>query len=101
MRVLVIAASGAIGARLGLPVTSVTQEDAVGHFGWLGMFAGVDMPASSQITQDRLGWRPTHTGLIEDIATAPVLVRVTLVTVFPLSRPEVVNSVPANVLVVP
>ena len=43
------------------------------HFGWLGMFAGVDMPATSRITQDRLGWRPTHESLIEDIRNAPVL----------------------------
>jgi nucleoside-diphosphate-sugar epimerase len=67
--------AGAIAARLGLPVTSLTQEQAMGHFGWLGMFAGVDMPASSRITQESLGWRPTHTGLIEDIATAAVLGR--------------------------
>ena len=26
-----------------------------------------DMPASSTITQELLGWRPTHPGLIEDI----------------------------------
>ncbi len=39
------------------------------HFGWLGMFIGVDMPATSRITQDKLGWKPTHRGLIADIAT--------------------------------
>jgi len=61
--------AGAIGKRLGLPVDSVTPEDAMAHFGWLGMFASVDMPATSRITQDKLGWKPTHTGLIEDIAT--------------------------------
>ena len=26
-----------------------------------------DMPASSAITQELLGWKPTHAGLIEDI----------------------------------
>ena len=26
-----------------------------------------DMPASSTITQELLGWQPTHPGLIEDI----------------------------------
>ena len=26
-----------------------------------------DMPASSTITQELLGWKPTHPGLIEDI----------------------------------
>jgi nucleoside-diphosphate-sugar epimerase len=65
--------AGAIGQRLGLPTKSVTPEEAPGYFGWIGMFAGVDMPASSAITRQRLGWQPTHTGLLEDIATAPVL----------------------------
>jgi len=61
--------AGAIGKRLGLPVESVAPEDAMAHFGWLGMFANVDMPATSRITQETLGWKPTHTGLLEDIAT--------------------------------
>jgi hypothetical protein len=39
------------------------------------MFASVDMPATSHITQERLGWTPTHTGLIEDIATGTQLGR--------------------------
>ncbi|HWA63956.1 MAG TPA: SDR family oxidoreductase [Caulobacteraceae bacterium] len=63
----------AIGRRLGLPTASVTAQDAPAHFGWLGMFAGVDMPASAALTRERLGWRPTHPGLIEDIETAAVL----------------------------
>jgi nucleoside-diphosphate-sugar epimerase len=61
--------AAAIGKRLGLPVTALTQEDAMAHFGWLGMLASVDMPATSHITQEKLRWKPTHTGLIEDIAT--------------------------------
>ena len=68
----------AIGHRLGLPTKSLPPEEAQGHFGWLGMFAGVDMPASSRITRDRLGWQPVHTGLLEDIATAPVLAGMTV-----------------------
>ncbi len=48
---------------------AVAPEGAVAHFGWLGMFIGVDMPATSRITQDKLGWKPTHRGLIADIAT--------------------------------
>jgi hypothetical protein len=39
----------------------------------MAMFAGVDMPASSRLTQERLGWKPTHTRLIKDIETAAVL----------------------------
>ena len=37
------------------------------HFGWLAMFAGLDMPASSVQTQQRLGWHPTGPGLIADL----------------------------------
>jgi nucleoside-diphosphate-sugar epimerase len=61
--------AGAIGQRLSLPVEAVAPEGAVGHFGWLGMFVSVDMPATSHITQEKLGWKPTHTGLLTDIAT--------------------------------
>jgi nucleoside-diphosphate-sugar epimerase len=65
----------AIGKRLNLPVEGVAQEEAMAHFGWLGMFASVDMPATSRITQEKLGWKPTHAGLIEDIATGSQLGR--------------------------
>lgn len=63
----------ALGRRLGLETASVAPADAGAHFGWLGMLAGVDMPASATATQEALGWRPTHTGLIEDIATGGLL----------------------------
>jgi nucleoside-diphosphate-sugar epimerase len=56
-----------IGRGLKVPVVSLSQEEAQAHFGWLAMFAGVDMPASSAITQQRLGWRPTGPGLIADL----------------------------------
>jgi len=65
--------AAAIGRRLELPTASLGPDEAVGHFGWLGMFAAIDMPASSERTQQRLGWRPTHARLIEDIDTAPSL----------------------------
>jgi len=56
-----------LGAGLKLPVISVTPEEAGAHFGWLGMFVGLDMLASSALTQERLGWRPTGPGLIADL----------------------------------
>ncbi|HET7047341.1 MAG TPA: SDR family oxidoreductase, partial [Solirubrobacteraceae bacterium] len=56
-----------IGRHLDLPVMSVAPEDAAGHFGWIGAFFALDAPASSALTQERLGWRPTHPGLIEDL----------------------------------
>lgn len=56
-----------VGAGLGVPVVSLTQEEAPQHFGWLGAFVGLDLPASSAKTQERLGWHPTGPGLIEDL----------------------------------
>ena len=57
----------AIGRGLKVPVVSVSPEQAGEHFGLMAMFAGVDMPASSALTQERLGWRPTGPGLISDL----------------------------------
>jgi nucleoside-diphosphate-sugar epimerase len=73
----------AIGRGLGLPIRSITGEEAAAHFGFLGGFVGLDSPASSARTRELLGWEPTHPGLIEDLdagryfaatgpATAPV-----------------------------
>lgn len=56
-----------IGAGLKVPVVSLTPEQAAEHFGWLGHFAGLDMPASSEWTRKTLGWEPTGPGLIEDL----------------------------------
>jgi hypothetical protein len=50
-----------------VPVVSKSPEEAAAHFGWLGMFVGLDMPASSALTQERLGWHPTGPGLIADL----------------------------------
>ena len=57
----------AIGAGLGVPVKSLSADEAVAHFGWLAPFAGMDLPASSAWTRDRLGWTPNGPGLIEDL----------------------------------
>lgn len=56
-----------IGRGLKIPVVSKSPEEAAAHFGWLGTFAGLDLPASSAQTQQRLGWRPTGPGLIADL----------------------------------
>lgn len=47
-----------IGKVLNVPVGSISSGDAGTHFGWLGMFAGMDMAASSAQTQRLLGWKP-------------------------------------------
>jgi nucleoside-diphosphate-sugar epimerase len=58
----------AIGRGLKIPVVSKSPEEAAGHFGWLGFFAGVDGPASSALTQKRLSWKPTQkAGMIDDL----------------------------------
>jgi nucleoside-diphosphate-sugar epimerase len=56
-----------IGRHLDLPAVSIAAEDASDHFGWMGVFFSLDAPASSALTQERLGWRPTHIGLVEDL----------------------------------
>jgi nucleoside-diphosphate-sugar epimerase len=58
----------AIGRGLKVPVVSKSAEEAGEHFGWFGFFVGSDVPASSTLTQERLGWRPTtQPGLIADL----------------------------------
>jgi nucleoside-diphosphate-sugar epimerase len=59
--------AGTIGRHLSLPVTAIAPETAVDHFGWLGVFFSLDVPASSTLTRERLGWRPTQTGLLDDL----------------------------------
>jgi nucleoside-diphosphate-sugar epimerase len=57
-----------IGRHLDVPVKSVTAEEAPGHFpGAFALFAQFDAPASSALTQQRLGWRPVQPGLIADL----------------------------------
>jgi nucleoside-diphosphate-sugar epimerase len=56
-----------IGRGLKMPVVSLTPEEAGKHFGWLGAFAGRDLPASSALTREKLGWNPTGPGLITDL----------------------------------
>jgi nucleoside-diphosphate-sugar epimerase len=54
----------AIGRHLNLPAGSLPAEE---FGGMLVRILGTDMPASSTITRELLGWNPTHPGLIEDI----------------------------------
>ena len=58
----------ALGLGLKMPVVSLTDEEAQAHFGWLGMFVGLDMPASSAWTRANLGWNPTGPSLLTDLA---------------------------------
>jgi len=56
-----------IGRGLKVPVVSLSPEEAAAHFGWLAVFAGRDLPASSAQTREQLGWNPTGPGLITDL----------------------------------
>jgi len=56
-----------IGRHLNIPVVAKSPEEATTHFGWFADFAGLDCPASSKLTQERLGWRPVHPSLLADL----------------------------------
>src|ERR1700675_471735 len=53
-----------IGRHLKVPVVSKSREEAADHFGWIALFFGMDGPASSAQTQERLGWGPDQPGAI-------------------------------------
>jgi nucleoside-diphosphate-sugar epimerase len=57
-----------VGRHLKLPVVSITAEEAPAHFGMMAMFALLDCPSSSALTQQWLGWKPTEIGMIADIS---------------------------------
>ncbi|CDM62998.1 MULTISPECIES: SDR family oxidoreductase [Rhizobium] len=59
----------AIGSRLGLPAVSIPADVLMlpGYFGFLANLVTLDLPATSHITRQTLGWQPTQAGLLEDI----------------------------------
>ena len=56
-----------IGRHLDVPTVSIDPAAANEHFGWLGAFFALDMPATSALTRETMGWEPTHLGLIADL----------------------------------
>jgi nucleoside-diphosphate-sugar epimerase len=58
-----------IGRRLGVPVVSMTAEEASDQFGWFAGIVGMDLAASSDRTRALLGWEPREVGLMEDLET--------------------------------
>ena len=52
---------------LRIPTVSVAPNEAVDYFGFMGMFVGLDMPASSAWTRKTLSWEPTGPSLISDL----------------------------------
>ena len=57
----------ALGRGLKVPLVSIKPEEAEAYFGWLAHFAGLDMPSSGALTQQKLKWKPTGPGLIADL----------------------------------
>jgi nucleoside-diphosphate-sugar epimerase len=53
-----------IGGVLAVPVESVPAE----RFGVIGRVFALDMPSSSELTRERVGWQPTHPSLVDDLA---------------------------------
>ncbi|MFJ7215164.1 SDR family oxidoreductase [Amycolatopsis sp. NPDC098790] len=64
-----------IGRGLGLPVVSLTPEEAAGHFvsPFIARAYGTDAPVSSAFTRELLGWSPRHTTLLDDVADGDYL----------------------------
>lgn len=64
-----------VGRGLKVPVISLSAEEAAAHFGWMAMFASLDISVSSQLTQERFGWRPTGPELVpaEEVSNSRLL----------------------------
>jgi hypothetical protein len=58
--------------RLNLPTRSITADEARDFYGWIAMFVGEDIPASSAWTRRALGWTPTGPGMLDDLARLAV-----------------------------
>ncbi|MGP4100599.1 SDR family oxidoreductase [Nonomuraea sp. KM90] len=56
-----------IGRHLGLPVASISPEEAMEHFGFLGMVLSLDVPATSDLTRKLLDWSPDRPALLPDL----------------------------------
>jgi nucleoside-diphosphate-sugar epimerase len=58
----------ALAARLGVPAESVPAEVLAEELPYIGSFLAADIPATSDLTRQLLGWEPTGPTLLEDIA---------------------------------
>ena len=59
----------AIGSRLKLPAVPIPADVLMlpGYFGFLANLVTLDAPASSAITRQTLGWKPTQPRLLADL----------------------------------
>jgi nucleoside-diphosphate-sugar epimerase len=56
-----------IARQLDVPLVAKPSAQAAEHFGWMALFAGMDVPSSSERTRALLAWHPTQPGLLSDI----------------------------------
>lgn len=57
----------AIARHVGVPLVALSPERAAAHFGWLSLFASMDLPTSSARTREALAWVPDRVGLLGDM----------------------------------
>jgi hypothetical protein len=50
-----------------VPAVSKSSAEAGALLGFIGHVLGMDAPTSSKLTQEKLGWKPAHVGLIQDL----------------------------------
>lgn len=61
------AIASTIAHRLKAPLAAKSLAEADEHFGWMALFAGMDVPSSSERTRALLAWHPTQPDLLSDI----------------------------------
>ena len=61
--------AGWIGDELGMPTTKVPKEEAMGHFGFIGMLLGMNNYTTAEKTKEWTGWSPSGPGLLADMRT--------------------------------
>jgi nucleoside-diphosphate-sugar epimerase len=59
-----------ISTGLGIPLRSLSVDDAAAHFGWLSLFVAADNTTSSELTRQALGWVPQRPGLLADMRSS-------------------------------
>ena len=60
----------AIGNKCGIPVISISMEEAQSHFGPVAVLIDSDMSATNTITKEVLSWNPIGPGLLSDLEQA-------------------------------
>jgi nucleoside-diphosphate-sugar epimerase len=59
-----------IGTGLGIPVKSISADEATEYFGWMAPLAMADVAASSALTREQLSWTPHGPDFLHDLSVA-------------------------------